>query len=99
MGSRLQLQALLEEIAPHVYYQPPTVIQMEYPCIAYQRDQAFVQFGNNIPYRFTQRYQLTCIDQDPDVPISEKVKLLPMTVFLRHFSADNLNHDLYNIYF
>jgi hypothetical protein len=38
MASRLQLQALLEGVTEHVYFQPPTNLEMQYPCIMYVRD-------------------------------------------------------------
>lgn len=101
MGQRLQLQSLLEDIlgSRHVYFQPPANVQMVYPCIVYQRDYADTKFADNGPYRYTQRYQVTVIDRDPDSGIPEKVAALPLTTFSRFFVADNLNHDVFVIYF
>jgi hypothetical protein len=39
------------------------------------------------------------IDQDPDSAIPPKVAALPMCLFNRFYTADNLNHDVYNLYF
>lgn len=72
---------------------------MEYPCIVYKRDMARTQFAGNRPYRFTQRYMVTIIDRNPDSLIPAKVRGLPMCLFSRHFVANNLNHDVYNLYF
>lgn len=96
---RLELQVLLETIAPNVYFQPPTNVKMTYPCIVYERDYAVTQFADNNPYRHTKRYQVTCIDANPDSQIPDKVAKLQMSVFVRHFAADNLNHDIYSLYF
>lgn len=96
---RLQLQAVLEAITPNVYFQPPPSLAMVYPCIVYNRDFANTQFADNLPYRRKKRYQVTIIDQNPDSVIPDKVADLPMCLFERHFTAGNLHHDVYNIYF
>ena len=101
MGQRLQLHSLLEESlgSSHVYFQPPANVQMQYPCIIYKRDTATTRFAGNNPYRYTKRYQVTVVDMDPDSEIPDKVAALPMCAHNRFFTADNLNHDVFNIYF
>lgn len=95
------LQALLEGIlgSRHVYFQPPANVQMQYPCIVYRRDTATTEFAANQPYRYSKRYQVTVIDRNPDSDIPDKVAALPMCTFNRFFVADNLNHDVFNVYF
>lgn len=101
MAQRLELQTLLEDLlgTRNVYFQPPGNVQMEYPCIVYKRDFARTQFAGNFPYRYTKRYQLTVIDRNPDSDIPDKVATLQMCMFDRHFAANNLNHDVFTIYF
>lgn len=101
MGQRLQLQNLLSNLLglPNVYFQPPANVQMEYPCIVYKRDFARTQFAGNAPYRRTKRYQVTVIDRNPDSDIPDKVAMLPMCTFDRHYATNNLNHDVFTIYF
>ena len=100
MGQRLELQTKLEELlgAPHVYFQPPANVQMQYPCIVYSRDDADTQFADNEMYRYCKRYQVTCISRDPDSPTPDKVAALPMCTFNRFYISDNLNHDVFNLY-
>lgn len=101
MGQRLDLQTILEaELGSgNVYFQPPANVQMQYPCIIYKKDQARTEFAGNSPYRFTKRYQVTVVDRNPDSVIPDKIALLPMCTFDRHFVADNLNHDVFTLYF
>lgn len=101
MAPRLELQALLETIlgTRDVYFQPPANVQMQYPCIVYNRDAAETQFAGNLPYRYTKRYQVTVIDRDPDSGLPDKIAALPMCIFDRFFTADNLNHDVYTLFF
>lgn len=82
-----------------VYFQPPENLQMVYPCIVYQRDRASTDFADDEPWRVTKRYQVTVIDRNPDSPIPDAIQTLPMCLFDRAFASDNLNHDVYNIYF
>lgn len=72
---------------------------MEYPCILYKRDAADSQFAGNTPYRYTKRYQVTYISQDPDSEIPDKIAALPMCVFDRHYAVRNLNHDVFSLFF
>jgi hypothetical protein len=99
MAPRLQLHQLLETFTENVYFQPPTNIQLKYPCIIYKRDFADTQFANDKPYKFMLRYAITVIDPNPDSDIPSKVASMPMSLFNRFYTADNLNHDVYNVYF
>lgn len=99
MGQRLDLQALLEEITEHVYFQPPENLAIVYPCIVYQRDFAETDFADNEPYSVKKRYMVTVIDRDPDSSIPDQVAQLPTCSFNRFFVADGLNHDVYQLYF
>lgn len=99
MAPRLELQTLLKTFTDNVYFQPPSNVQMVYPCIRYERDQAINSYADNGPYHHTKRYQITIIDRDPDGVISDKVAALPMCEFSRHFVVENLHHDIYNLYY
>lgn len=99
MAPRLQLHQLLETFTEHVYFQPPTNIKLEYPCIVYKRDFAETEFANGKPYSHTKRYMITIIDSNPDSEIPDKVAAMPMSLFNRFYTADDLNHDVYNVYF
>jgi hypothetical protein len=99
MGQRLQLHQLLETFTANVYFQPPTNVQLTYPCIVYTRDFADTKFADGIPYDHTKRYMVTVIDRDPDSDIPDKVAAMPLTLFNRFYTVDNLNHDVYNVYF
>jgi hypothetical protein len=99
MGQRLDLQNLLLTICPRVYFQPPENLQLVFPCIVYARDWATTRFAENLPYRIEKRYVVTVVDPEADSTIIEQVAALPMCVFDRHFTADNLNHDVYKLFF
>ena len=101
MAPRLQLQSLFETLlgSRNVYFQPPANIQMQYPCIIYERDAANSKFADDIPYHTTKRYQVTVVDRDPDSSIPDRVAALPLCSYSRFFTADDLNHDVFNLFF
>lgn len=101
MGKRVDLQAILETIlgSRNVYFQPPETVKMQYSCIVYERYSGDTVFADNKPYSYSQRYKVTVIDKNPDSEILDKVAELPMSTFDRHYTADNLNHDVYDLYY
>lgn len=101
MGTRLELQPILEELlgSRNVYFQAPPNTGMAYPCIVYERDDAWTEFAGNNVYSFTWRYQLTLIGVHPDNPVLDKVARLPMCRFDRHFTANKQSHDVFVLYF
>lgn len=98
---RSELQEILVTLlgSLNVYFQPPESVKMLYPCIRYVRDQANTRFADNSPYRHTKRYRVTVIDPDPDSEIPDKVAELPLCAFNRFYVANNLNHDVYLLYY
>ena len=101
MNSRLELQTMLEELlgSRNVYFQPPESIKMKYPAIVYSRSDIENRAADNSVYTQSHFYQLIVIDEDPDSEIVEKVSKLPKCRFDRHYTADNLNHDTFTIYY
>lgn len=101
MAPRLDLHDVLKTIleTDQVYFQPPTNVHMEYPCIVYHRDYELINHADDIPYKHMKRYLVTVIDKDPDSTIPDKVRDLPMCSYDRFYTADNLNHDVFKIFF
>lgn len=101
MGVRTDLQTLLETLldSRNVYFQPPPTLEMNYPCIVYNLDDIDTRFAGNFPYSVERRYSLTLIDKNPDSSIIDKIIMLQKCIFDRHFVADNLNHNIFILYF
>jgi hypothetical protein len=101
MARRLELQAVLTGILEtnNVYFQPPPDVQMVYPCIVYHRDYELTRYADDSPYTHRKRYLVTVIDRDPDSGIPDKIAELPLCVYDRFYTAENLNHDVYKLFF
>lgn len=99
--AREALQALFEGLlgSRNVYYQPPESVKLNYPCIVYERSDIRTDSANNKPYLKHNQYMVTYIDEDPDSEIPDKLLELRYCSFDRHFTSDNLNHDVFKLYF
>lgn len=100
MADRLILQAKFEEIlgSRNVYFQPPASVKLKYPAIVYSRKNVNSTYANNGTYRNVPLYDVTLIDKNPDSQFIEKILALPYCSYDRSYTADNLNHDVFNIY-
>lgn len=102
MASRLELQTKLEELlgSRNVYYQPPENLKLEYPAIVYSKTGIDTKKANNGLYLKTNRYEIIVIDKKPD---NNVIGYLLATFFNcsheRHYKADNLNHDVFTLYY
>jgi hypothetical protein len=99
--ARVRLQGLLESLDSSftVYFQPPPNVQMQYPCIVYNRDYLSSEFADNMAYASSFRWQITVIDADPDSAMNDILSQLALTRYVRHYVTAGLNHDIYQLYF
>lgn len=114
---RSGLQEILEEIfsifheadgKQHVYFQPPSKVLLNYPCVVYKRDGNRPTWADNRKYNNHWSYQLIIIDKDPissrinaegTKTIIDAISELPKCSYIRHYVVDNLNHDVFKIYY
>lgn len=101
MNKRLELQSILEEIlgSRNVYFQPPSSVRMEYPAIVYSRKSIDNKHADDSVYMQDNSYELIVIDKNPDSDIVSRVSELLLCRFDRHYKADNLNHDVFTLYY
>lgn len=83
----------------NVYFQPPESVKMRYPAIVYNRDDIDVTRADDRAYLQKRRYSVTVVDVDPDSPLVGRVSALPACSFNRHYAKDNLNHDVFTLYY
>lgn len=101
MENRLKLHDELEKLlgTKNVYFQPPISLEMKYPCIVYERSKVKSNRANNRIYASRKAYMVTVIAKDPDSDLIDKVvECFPYVDYNRHFTSDNLNHDVFTIY-
>ena len=101
MGTREELDNLLCQTlgSSNVYFQPPENLQIMYPCIVYSLNGFFNRPADNKTYHRRREYDMVYITHDPDDAMIEKLEDLPYTSMGRPYTADNLYHYPYTIYF
>lgn len=101
MNRQPELQAKLEELlgSRNVYFQPPADLKMKYPAIRYDMDLIDSKFADDRKYLNTDRYQVIVISKEPGHEVIRKILDLPLSSFGRHYVANNLNHDVINLYY
>ena len=101
MASRVDLHNELKTLlgSQNVYYQAPESVRMEYPAIRYTRSDVDSRFANDKPYIHKNKYEITVIDRKPDNQVIDKLLKLPMCTYNRHYTADNLHHDVISLYY
>lgn len=103
MGSRLNLDNKLREIlgSTNVYYQPPESVKISYPCIIYDLADIPTENADNGLYIINHRYTVTLIHRDPDNELKDLIllKLQPYCTLNKIYTADNLHHYVYDVYY
>lgn len=101
MRSRIALQQKLEELlgSRNVYFQPGPSVQMKYPAIVYSRNTVDTKHANDCAYNQLMRYDVILIDKNPDSEFVSKLLSFPLCGHSRTYKADNLNHDVFTLYF
>lgn len=101
MGNRMKLQELFRSIigSREVYYQAPENTKMQYPAIVYHRKDMHVNHADNRLYSCTTVYEVVLITENPDSEIIQRIAELPYCSYDRHYVVDNLNHEVFTLYF
>ena len=84
-----------------VYFQPPSSVQLNYPCWVVERVGAFQPKANNKTYLFQASYK--CMYMNRDEPDPEVLRIIPQRYecckYQNHYVADNVHHDVFLIYY
>lgn len=98
---RLEFHEILVDIlgSRDVYFQPPSNIKMKFPCILYARKAINTKYADNHPYNSTVCYVVTLVDTNADSVFLCKLNDLKTSKFINHYTSDNLNHDVFEIYY
>lgn len=97
--NRNELSEILHEYCEHVYFQPPTGTELQYPCIIYRLETTNKRYANNGRYMYCAEYSLQYITSDPDDDVKFKIDQLQYCAMGRSFISDNLYHYNYRLFF
>lgn len=101
MSRRIELNKIFTSISgvKKVYFQPSESVKMEYPCIRYVIERDHNNRANNSLYNHRVMYMVTVMDKNPDSSIPDALRVLPYCELDRFYTADNLNHWVFTIYY
>ena len=101
MDRRLELHDILSGISgvKKAYFQPPKTVKLEYPCVIYRIRSIESNHANDFPYTNKDCYQVTIIDRNPDSTIRQWFMNQPLCRFDRYYTADNLHHWVFVLYY
>ena len=101
MSNRLGFRAYLKRhvTVKNLYFQPPESEKLKYPCIIYSRDSSWDRWGDNGKYLKYKGYNIIYVSRTPDDSAVDALESLPFCSYSRHYVADNLNHDVFELYF
>ena len=102
MASRFELHEEFCEIlgSRNVYFQTPESVKMNYDAIRYGLGGKDIKRANDDLYLMTNQYEGVVITRDPDTTIPDAIlKHFKMCSFGRPYTADNLNHYPFTLYY
>ena len=102
MAERAVLHEELCELlgSRNVYFQPPESVKMKYDAIRYSLGGKSIIRASNKIYRKVNQYDGVVITRNPDTTIpDEMVSHFEMCSLGRPYTADNLNHYPFTIYY
>lgn len=102
MASRLELHEKLCAAlgSRNVYFQTPESVKMKYDAIRYALGGKDIKHANNGVYKSTNQYEGVVITTDPDTTIPDKLlATFEMCSLGRPYTADNLNHYPFTLYY
>lgn len=106
MASRNNLHAKLKAVigSNYVYFQPPESLKLTYPCIVYSLDSSSSNYANDHLYKHVFKYSVIFISKNPDEIItqawvSKMTSSISICSYSRRYIADNLTHDVFDIYY
>lgn len=102
MAERVTLHEELCELlgSRNVYFQSPESVKMSYDAIRYALGGKDVKRADNRAHKITNKYDGVVITRDPDTTIPDKmIDHFEMCSFGRPYTADNLNHYPFTLYY
>lgn len=96
--SKESLSQNLKEIlgSSNVYNSPPS--RMKYPCIIYERTEIDTKHADNMKYINYTEYSITYISYASDDQVFNDILSLPMCSYNTEYTADNLKHIVFSIF-
>lgn len=100
--TRLELHRILCDIlgSTNCYFDPPTKMEMKYPCFRYNLSRIDTRHADNKNYLNFKGYSVTYITEDPDDEMPDRFLRSDISCRMdRTYVADGLYHYVFMVYF
>lgn len=100
MDRRVELHNLLKKSGvKDCWFQPPDGTKMAYPAITYRRKNSRLNYADNKVYKKARLYEIKLFDPDPDSKLVDwLIDNVPGIQHNNNFSSNNLNVDVFSVY-
>lgn len=95
---RSELSKVLHQFCDNVYFQPPSGYKIKYPCIIYDLERPDIKYADNALYALYDQYLIKYITRDPDDDTRYQIIQLELCSADNPYTADNLYHYPFRIY-
>lgn len=82
-----------------VYFQPPSNLELQYPCFVYQYENSVPVRADNTVHRFTDRYQVSYLTKKPLDTTYVKLLEDPLITFTSRYVSENIYHNVMTVYY
>ena len=98
---RVELDNILRTTlgSSNVYFDPPETIKLKYPCIIYSLEGNTDMYADNKTYYRYKRYSMIYITQNADDPMADTLSDINFCKLVRYYTADNLYHYAFEIFY
>lgn len=100
MDRRIALHNLLKSSNPaSCWFQPPDNTKLVYPAIVYKRKYGNINHADNRAYLYKPCYEIKVFDANPDSSfIQWMIDNVPGVRYVNHFTSNNLNVEVFEVY-
>lgn len=84
----------------NVYIDPPENIKMNYPCARVRLNAGRIRYADNKAHIFIPSWEIIYISYIPDDEMVNKITYAFSRIsYTRHYTADNLHHNSFTLYY
>jgi hypothetical protein len=97
VDERLTLHQELEVQFPDLtlYFNPPSKVQLIYPCIIYTHDNYENNMANNSNYKTTTIYQITIMSRIPGIDVKPIFNIGGVVNHVNSFTNEDIIHEVF----
>lgn len=96
---RNTLRTKLLELFPDMslYFNPTSLIELNYPCIVYRVSDRPKSTANNRTFKVSTEFELTFMSPAPGIDYTANVLEIPEAEYVRGYMSSDIMHEIYRV--